>query len=67
MPKRMSVDYLCPRREIEELKGSGCGHLKARNAAALFTNLGRCFLERDGNLRKSENEAGNAYNPHNAL
>ena len=41
--------------------------VKARNTAALVTNLGRYFLERDGNLRNSESEAGIEYNAHNAL
>ena len=41
--------------------------VKATNTTALFVNLGRYFLGRDGNLRKSESEAGIAYNAHNAL
>ena len=41
--------------------------VKTTNATALFMNLGRYFLKRDGNLRKSEREAGIAYNAHNVL
>ena len=33
----------------------------------MFTNLEQYFLGRDGNLRRSESEAGIAYNPHDAL
>lgn len=41
--------------------------VKATNTTALFVNLGRYFLGRDGNLRKSESEAGIAYNAHSTL